>query len=50
MKYKARKVLTGKRVQIWKKNKKGTKKSEIFSATRWYFSFFDAMPISYFIN
>ena len=39
--------------QIRKKIEKkffSTKKSEIFSATRWYFPFFDAMPISSFIN
>ena len=51
--FKAHNVLTGKRVKIWKKIKKkifGTKKSEIFQATRCCFSFFDTMRNSYFLN
>ena len=50
---KAYNVLTGKLVKIRKKIKKkffGTKISEIFWASRSCFSFFDAMPNSYFIN
>ena len=51
--FKAHNVLPGKHVKIWKKIKKnffGTKKSEIFQATRCCFSFFDTMRNSYFIN